>query len=157
MAVSPFELSIAKRETSELGDPPCDPLDELPGHVRNIARFCFEENHWVRLRVGGVTKMLSLWTDIERSFDGLRNAPERLERGEPASIVFAEMGLTLELAPVARDVRIRLHQWGNTIDTFACTVRLAVATSTLTAFTNDLLARAVAGGYLTAAQRDELA
>ena len=153
----PFSIEISARYTADSFLVPEDPLGELAEAELNFRRFCFHCNRVVIVRVGDKEQQLLLFPDVALTFPELRNAPRQLQQNIRVSLLFPESTCRLSFRPEGGSVECRLEEFGARLDSATCLANLAETAVTLSRFVDEVLARAVDAGYLTAEQVEQLA
>ena len=154
----PFSIEISRPYTAESFLAIEDPLGELAEAELNFRRFCLDHNQVVTVGVGDKLKALLLFPDVALAFPDLRDAPRELQRNVVVELHFPESACRLVFRPTeAGGVECRLEEFGSRLDSAVSLASLADIAEALSRFTDDVLARAVDAGYLTAEQVEQLA
>ena len=153
----PFSIEISGPYTTDSYLAPEDPLGELAEAELNFRRFCFNHNQVVTVRVCDKQQILLLFPDVALAFPELRDAPRELQRNVAVELHFPESACRLAFRPGEGGVECRLEEFGARSDSAACLASLADTAEALSRFADDVLARAVDAGYLTAEQVEQLA
>jgi hypothetical protein len=122
----------------------------------HLWRLCYEENRGVLLQVGSEDLEAELELDFSATWEYLPGTVARLAKGEDEVLYFSERGYNVNLAPVGDEVQCTVLRWGYKQSRRSFLCDRAEVIGELRRFLDEIADLAVAGGYLSPAQREEL-
>jgi hypothetical protein len=151
-----FRIAILQRRDST-SDPPTPLPDSGPDELDlPLRRFCYEQNRRVVIQVGAAELETELDPDVRAIWIHLPGVVARLAAGEPEELAFSERSFDVALVPQVDTMACVVERWGSRTSSQSFVCDRAEVVAELRRFLDELADLAVRGGYLTAAQRDQL-
>lgn len=135
--------------------PPEDPLGELSNFEMGLRRFCFECNHKVAVKIEDETINLFLDPDIILILDELPKNIYKLFVGQKIELDFPESWKIIDLIPCGREIRCNLRRFGYSTEQKHFQLDKTQVLESLRAFLDEILGKAVDGGYIRPEEKDE--
>ncbi|XWK86395.1 MAG: hypothetical protein U7127_19520 [Phormidium sp.] len=152
---SSFNLKIEEPWIWEGLEPPDDPLNELSDLEMGLRLFCFEWNHRISLEVGDAEKNIFLDPDIVLIIEELPEKIAQLSKGKKVDIDFPESYLILELLPLGDTINCHGRNFGYSSEQKNFQLNKSQVLEVLTSFVEEIIGKAVAGGYIKASEGEE--
>ncbi|MFB2834294.1 hypothetical protein [Floridanema evergladense] len=150
-----FNFKIEEPWIWEGLEAPDDPLNELSDLEMGLRLFCFEWNHKVSLEVGDTKKDIFLDPDVVLIIEELPDKIAQLSKGKKGDIHFPESYLILELVPMGDTINCNLRNFGYSTEQKNFQLNKSQFLEVLTNFLEEIVSKAVAGGYIKASEGEE--
>lgn len=151
-----FDISLKEPNLERYADPPDDPLGELTEFENGIRLFCYECDRLVLIQVGDEERRVFLDPDICMILEELPKQIVDLSQGRTIEITFAESCRTiLKLVPNNNTIDCNLRNFGYSTEQKNFQLNKSQVLEVLTSFVEEIISKAVAGGYIKASEGEE--
>lgn len=137
--------------------PPQDDLYEMPHFDFAMQRYLFDNNHRILLTIGKFKRSLHFFPDIALAFPFLPGVILSLVCGEPVDLTFPDSQMFLKCLPHNGELDCTVGTFGTEPSEHLVILDANRTTSELKGFLQDILGRAVTGGYVSREEADEFA
>ena len=136
--------------------PPKDELHELSHFEFAMQRYFFHNNYRISLKVGSFAQNLHLFPDIALALKFLPVVVRALVQGKPVELTFPESWLNLRFSPHDGQLNCKLQKFGTKPSEHFVVLARDRTVHELKNFLEEILKRAVATGYVSSEEANEL-